>query len=77
MMCVCVHTCMCTHSRVQLLETPWNAPRQPPLSMGFPRQEYRSGWTFPPPGDLPDLGIKPASIALSGSSLTLWPPGNH
>ena len=36
---------------------------QAPLSMGFFRQEYRSGLSFPPPGDLPDPGIKPASPA--------------
>ena len=33
---------------------------QVPLSMGFSRQEYWSGLPFPPPGDLPDLGIKPS-----------------
>ena len=32
--------------------------------MGFPRQEYWSGLLFPPPGDLPNLGIKPPSPAL-------------
>ena len=31
---------------------------QIPLSMGFSRQEYWSGLPFPPPGDLPDPGIK-------------------
>ena len=31
------------------------------LSMGFPRQDYWSGLPFPPPGDLPDPGIKPGS----------------
>jgi len=30
-------------SRVQLLETPWTAAYQAPLSMGFARQEYWSG----------------------------------
>ena len=30
---------------------------QPPLSMGFPRQEYWSGLPFPSSGDLPDPGI--------------------
>ena len=35
---------------------------QVPLSMGFSRQEYWSGLPFPPPGDLPDSGIKPASL---------------
>ena len=27
---------------------------QAPLSMGFSRQEYWSGFPFPPPGDIPD-----------------------
>ena len=31
---------------------------QAPLSMGFSRQEYRSGLSFPSPGDLPNPGIK-------------------
>ena len=34
---------------------------QGPLSMEFPRQEYGSGLPFPPPGVLPDPGIKPVS----------------
>ena len=33
-----------------------------PLSMGFSRQEYWSGLPFPPPGDLPNPGIKPISL---------------
>ena len=42
--------------------SPWTLrPRQAPLSMGFPRQEYWSGLPFPPPGDLPDPGIEPTS----------------
>jgi len=32
--------------------------------MGFSRQEYRSGLPFPPPGDLPDQGIKPTFPAF-------------
>ena len=32
-----------------------------PLSMGFSRQEYWSGLSWPLPGDLPDSGIKPES----------------
>ena len=31
-------------SRVRLLATPWTAAYQAPPSMGFPRQEYWSGW---------------------------------
>ena len=38
--------------------TPWAVACQVLLSMGFPRQEYWSGLPFPPPGDLPDPGIK-------------------
>ena len=39
--------------------TPQTVARQAPLSKGFSRQEYWSGLTFPPPGDLPDPGIGP------------------
>ena len=41
------------------------AAHQDPLSMGFPRQEYLSGLPFPTPGDLPDPGIEPVSLAFS------------
>ena len=47
-----------------------------PLSMGFSRQEYWSGLTCRPPGDLPDPGIEPTSLtspALAGDSLPLVP----
>ena len=46
--------------------------------MGFPRQEYWSGLPFPPPGDLPDPGIKPMSLAspsLAGGFFTTTPSG--
>ena len=48
-------------SYVQLFVTPWTVACQVPLSMGFPRQEYQSRLPFPPPVDLPNLGIEPAS----------------
>ena len=51
------------------LVTPWTVARQAPLSMGFPRQEYWSGSPCPPPGDLPDPGIKPRSPALQAGTL--------
>ena len=51
--------------------TPWIVAHQAPLSMGFPRQEYWSGLPFPPPGDLPNPRIKPASAALQVASLPL------
>ena len=43
--------------------------------MGFPRQEYWSGFPFPPPGDLPDPGIEPRSPALAGGFFTTELPG--
>ena len=48
--------------------------------MGFPRQEYWSGLPFPSPGDLPDPGIGPASLAspsLAGRFFTTKPPGEE
>ena len=44
-------------SSVQFFATPWTVACQPPLSMGFSRQEYWSELPCPPPGDLPDPGI--------------------
>ena len=39
------------------LGIPWNVAYQAPLFMGFPRQEYWSGLSFPSPGDLLDPEI--------------------
>ena len=49
--------------------TPWTVACQAPLSMGFSRQEYWSGLSFPSPGDLPDPGIEPRSPSLQTDSL--------
>ena len=50
--------------RCPTLAIPWTVAHQAPLSMGFSRQEYRSGSPFRSPGDLPDPGIEPGSPAL-------------
>ena len=55
--------------------TSWTVAHQAPLSMGFSRQEYWSGKPFPPPGDLPDLGIELQSPAQQVNSLLSEPPG--
>ena len=44
------------------LTTPWTVSHQAPLTMGFSRQEYWSG--FPSPGDCPDPVTEPGSAAL-------------
>ena len=56
--------------------TPWTVAQQAPLSMGFSSQGHWTGFPPPPPGDLPDPGIKPTSPALAGGFLTTEPPGN-
>ena len=48
-------------SRVRLFSSPWTVACQAPLSVGFSRQDYWSGWPCPPPGDHPDPGIEPTS----------------
>ena len=62
-------------SRVRLFATPWTVAYQAPLSIGFSRQEYCSGLPFPSPGDLPNPGIEPGSLALEADALTSEPPG--
>ena len=57
---------------------PWTVACQAPLSMGFSREEYWSGLSFPPPGDLPDPRIKPMSLAapaLADRFFTTESPG--
>ena len=44
--------------------------------MGFSRQEYWSGLLCPPPEDLPDPGIEPASPTLQVDSLPLSHEGS-
>ena len=56
---------------------PMTSSSPAPLSMGFSRQEYLSGLPWPPPGDLPDLGVEsasPGSPALAGRFFTPEPP---
>ena len=53
---------------------PQTVAHQPPLSMGFSRQEYWSGFPFPSPGDLPDPRIKARCPALQADYLLSEPP---
>ena len=56
--------------------TPWTVACQASLSIEFSGQEYWSGLPFSSPGDLPNLGIEPRSLALKADSLPSEPPGN-
>ena len=60
-------------SHVQLSVALWTIAHQAPLSMGFSRQEYWTGFPYPSPGDLPDPGTDLAvlaSPALAGGFFT-------
>ena len=63
----------CAH----LIETLETIAHQAPLSIGLSWQEYWSRLPFPPPGDLPNSGIEPASPTsptLAGRVFTTEPP---
>ena len=52
---------------------PMDVAHEAPLSMRFSRQECYSGLPYPPPGDLPNPGIKPVSLTsptLAGGFFT-------
>jgi len=50
--------------------TSWTIAHHAVLSMGFPRQEYWSGLSFPFPGDLPNPGIESPLTTLAGRIFT-------
>jgi len=57
-----------------LFAAPWTVAHHTPPSMGFSRQEYWSGLSFPSLGDLPDPGIETGSPALQADALPSEPP---
>ena len=62
---------MCVVSGVQVFATPLTVCSPPALlSLGFSQQDYWMQLPFPPPGDLPDPGIKPEFPA--GSFIGRW-----
>ena len=73
--------CVLSHSsHDELCVTPWTVACQAPLSVGFCRQEHWSWLPCPPPGDLPNRGIKPmssAAPALQAQSLPQSHWGSH
>ena len=67
---MCLLSCF---SHLWLYATSLTAACQAPLAMGFSRQEYCSGLPCPPPENLPNSGIKPASLispSLAGRLFT-------
>ena len=73
-----MHVCAKSLQLCPILCSPVDCSPPALLSMGFSRQEYWSGLPFPPPGDLPNPGIKPTSPvspALQAGSLPSEPSG--
>ena len=68
------NTC-CSCLATKYFSTLWTVAHQAPLPMGFPRQEYWSGLSFPSPEDLPIPGIELPSPALAGGSFITELPG--
>ena len=67
-----LRVCMLSRfSHVWLFATLQTVACQVPVSMGFSRQEYWSGLSCPPPGDLSDPGIEHRPPALQADSLLL------
>ena len=50
---------------------------QAPLSMGFPRQEYRSALPCLSPGDQPNPGMEPVSLASTALAGRFFLPLHH
>ena len=69
------HCCCLVAKLCPTLCDPLNIACQAPQSIGFFRHEYWNGLSFPPPGDLPDPGIEPASPTLAGRFFNPEPPG--
>ena len=61
---------------VLLFVTSWTVALQPPLSMGFSRQQYWGGLPCPSPGDLSNPGIEPGSPAFQVDYLPLSHQGS-
>ena len=59
----CMRVCVKSLSHVQFCCSPWAVAHQAPLYMGFSSQEDWSGLPCPSPGDLPDPGMEPLSLA--------------
>ena len=66
-----VYCCGIVAKSCPTLRETWIIAHQAHLSMGFSRQEYWSGLSCLPPGDLPNPGIKPRFPALQADSSPL------
>ena len=68
---------VCVLSHVPHSATPWTVACQPPLSLGFPSQEYWSGLPFTPLGDPHAPGIEPGSPVAPAFQVYSLPLSHH
>ena len=74
LVCICDLCCVLSRYCCVPLCDPMACTRQAPLSMGFSRQEYWSGFPCPPAGEHPNSGIKPMSPASPALLVDSLPP---
>ena len=67
LMCACSVTSIVYNSA-----TAWTVACQDSLSMGYSQQEYWNGLPCPPPGDLPNPGIKLESPVFPALQVFLY-----
>ena len=67
---LCIHEAhmsgMCVYAQPLSCVQLWTVTHQALLLLGLSQQEYWSGLPSPPPGDLPEPGIEPESLASAG-----------
>ena len=74
--CQCYMLCLVSHSVMSDCLRPHGLqPARLLCPWGFSRQEYWRGLPCPPPGDPPNTGNKPRSLAVQVDSLPSEPPG--
>ena len=78
-----INSCLWFKLGIVVSDSAWSYGLKPSVLLcpwDSPSQEYWSGLPFPPPGDLPDTGIRPASSvspALAGGFFTTELPGKR
>ena len=72
---LCVWVCLCVLSYVWLFATPWTVARQAPLSVEFPRQEYRVGCHFLLHRTVPTQGLCLRLLCWQADFFTTVPSG--
>ena len=65
------------HAPMDCMHAPMDCSTPDSPVHGSPGKNTGVGLPCPPPGNLPDPGIDPTSLALQANSLPTKPPGKH